>query len=133
MIKNLKKLVTCICIVLVLFNFMLHTATFAKDVDDIKSNYKDSFTSSEDKLAAVLSGIAGVLTWIPRAMIIAGASIIQIIGSSAANIVGETDAGAKAADITLSPDDVIFNKINLTSIDFFNYSRNVRWKCYIRN
>ena len=31
MVKILKKLVTCICIVLVLFNFMLHTATFAED------------------------------------------------------------------------------------------------------
>ena len=120
MVKFFKKLLICICIMLVISNFIVNTFTFADEAEDFKSSTQDSDSTIGDKLTDVLSGIVGLLTWFPRVMTIGGMSIIQVVGAGVANMAGEITG--EDIGLTLSPDDVIFNKIHLTSIDFFDMS-----------
>ena len=127
MVKFFKKLITCICIILVISNFMMPNVNFADDsvdaiVEKIKKNHQELIAdgSTGDKIAAVFSGIAGILAWGFTLPIIATTTIIQVVTDGIAKMTGKTAAAAGSTDFTFSADDVLFNKINLTSIDFFD-------------
>lgn len=125
MVKTLKKMLICICIIMVLLNFTLEIPSLAKTASEIVESAKITYDNTAgfsigDRLLNSLSGIAGVLITIPKLAAAAVATIIQSISVGIARMAGA--APDAKTGMTLSPDDILFNKINLTSIDFFNTS-----------
>ncbi|MGN1299362.1 MAG: hypothetical protein ACI4UE_05215 [Candidatus Scatovivens sp.] len=121
MIKILKKLLVCICIALIIINFTANGLSFAalddkgiaeKVEEDLQDKNSGEFGETVTK---ILSGIVGILWWQVKIPAIAVVGVIQAIGGSVARSAGT----ATGTGILLSPDDIIFNRIYLTDINFF--------------
>lgn len=126
MVKNLKKFLICISILLILFNSVVGNLALAADyTDDVKSGFQEGSQDGNGgegigtKLAKIMSGLVGLITWIPRAMAVGGITAVQAIAASVAKMAGETNPDPDNPLITLTPDDILFNKITLTDINFF--------------
>lgn len=122
MVKVLKKILLCMCIALILMNFTMCDMSFATEEDNIVNKAKTWYgytaeASIGTRIANGLSGIAGILMTGPKLMAVAIAQIVQTIGAGIANI---GRASGESMIIALTPDDILFNEISLTSIDFFN-------------
>lgn len=124
--KILKKLLICICIFLTLFNFVLseNTQVEATDLDSLVGNISSGVGAD---IADILSGIVGLLTWGLRLPFAITPLIFQSVGGLVAGMEGTIDIDGNPVsfgfeDLFLTPATVIFNRINLTSIDFFNLS-----------
>ena len=131
--KILKKLLICICLFLTLFNFsILNNNVMA--AGDSAGDIATSISSEDDvgaKITKVLSGIVGILTWGFRLPLAVGPLILQSVGGVVAGMEGTTTGSFSATDIFLTPETVIFNKINLTSIDFFTMPSDTNSATYI--
>ena len=123
-----KKFVICILVLLIIFNFVIAPAgkiniVYADGEDDDTSETSgdtedESTVESEtnNALGKVLNGIAGILTWIPRAMMVASGAALQLVGYAVLDSAG--DDGSTSA-LTLTPFDIFFNKFTLTNINIF--------------
>ncbi len=128
--KTLKKLLVCILIVLVLNNFFFNNISFAAD---------DPFG---EWLADMLGAVVGLLTWPVRMIALACAWAIDGVTTNIAllegyvdengNIVESNPYGADEFD-TLTPFHILFNKIALLDVNFFNILDNGSVVSTIRN
>ena len=122
MVKVLKKVLFCICITLILMNFIMYNTSFAAPGDSLAEKVKTTYNNTAGisigkRITSGLSGIAGILFGVFKLPAIALAQIVQTVGAGVANI---GRASGESIIIALTPDDIIFNEISLTSIDFFN-------------
>ena len=133
MIKNLKRLLICMCILLIIFYNFIGNLSLAEETDyseSIQEQMQQEDSEEDDDggvnivkaLGKVMSGLVGLITWIPRAMAVGGITAVQTIAASVAKMAGETNPDPDNPLITLTPDDILFNKITLTDINFFNTS-----------
>lgn len=128
--KTLKKLLICILIVLILNNFFFNNISFAAD---------DPFG---EWLADMLGAVVGLLTWPVRMIALACAWAIDGVTTNIAllegyvdqdgNIVETNPYGADEFD-TLTPFHILFNKIALLDVNFFNILDNGSVVSSIRN
>ena len=115
--KILKKILICSCLFLILFNFMMIESNYV--YAGFADNMKNMFTGDPefdigDAVTSLLSGIVGLLTWTMRLPFAVTPIIVQSIGAAIAQM-----DGSDSTFLILTPYHIIFNKINLTSIDFF--------------
>ena len=144
MIKGvLKKILICILISIIMFNFGITSVTFAapvtperiddfaetpevpEDEEDEESDGAGSGTSvaeieeqQNNRLDGVLDGIAGILTWFYRAYAWTISSVLNLETYAIAVSAGKNDSDALSLFIT--PFDIIFNRFILTDINIFN-------------
>lgn len=128
--KTLKKLLVCILIVLILNNFFFNNISFAAD---------DSFG---EWLADMLGAVVGLLTWPIRMIALACAWAIDGVTTNVALLEGYVDANGNIVETnpygadefkTLTPFHILFNKIALLDVNFFNILDNGSVVSNIRN
>lgn len=127
--KNvLKKLLICICLFIIVFNFIMIEsnyvyASFDSDAGTVftpSSSGGGASNTIADTITSTLSGIVGLLTWVMRLPFAVAPIIVQSIGSAVAQMDGRPSG--VSGFVFLTPYHIIFNEINLTSIDFFTLS-----------
>ena len=120
--KVLKKLLICICLFLILFNFMMIESNYvyaAVSVNSFTTETGNIFSGLGEDITSLLSGLVGVLTWIQRLPLALAPMLLQGVAGLVGNMQGTTDG---STIILLTPYEILFNKLHLTSIDFFNLS-----------
>ena len=98
-----KKSLICILITLLVFNFCLNPfqVVYAGDV--------------MDAIEGVFDGLVGLLTWVPRAIVIATIAGIHSMISAIGSIGSE-----KTFDL-ITPFDIFFNEVDITYVPFFDF------------
>lgn len=110
----LKKIIICILIVLMINNFFMSNLSFA-----------DSGAAG-DTLNDMLSTVVGMLTYPFRIIAVAFAYGIDVLVAGIAYSEGKIDASGNVVDAgainTITPFDILFNKVALLDINFFDVS-----------
>lgn len=128
--KTLKKLLICILIALIINNFFFNNISFAAD---------DPFG---EWLADMLGAVVGLLTWPIRMVALACAWAIDGVTTNIALLEGYVDANGNIVESnpygadefkTLTPFHILFNKIALLDVNFFNILDNGSVVSNIRN
>lgn len=112
-----KKLISCLLILTLLFNFLGNTTVLA--IYDTSEEEEQIFQA--DTNMDVLDGIIGVLTWIPRVILLlipmAVQGLTSLVGIGEGYTAG-TGEEWKGSWFTVAH--ILFNKINLTDINIFD-------------
>ena len=112
-----KKLISCLLILTLLFNFLGNTTVLA--IYDTQEEEEQIFQA--DTNMDVLDGIIGVLTWIPRVILLlipmAVQGLTSLVGIGEGYTAG-TGEEWKGSWFTVAH--ILFNKINLTDINIFD-------------
>ena len=112
-----KKLISCLLILTLLFNFLGNTTVLA--TYDTQEEEEQIFQA--DTNMDVLDGIIGVLTWIPRVILLlipmAVQGLTSLVGIGEGYTAG-TGEEWKGSWFTVAH--ILFNKINLTDINIFD-------------
>ena len=110
-----KKLIICLLVFVLLFNFTLQVqaASSAGVAGQIV-----------DFIGSIADGIAGVMTWVYRIMLLAGEAAVLTLMTSIATIFGYVDEYGNVPKnpteiVFFTPDDIFFNKILLTDANVF--------------
>lgn len=125
--KNVKKILLSFIISILMFNFICsnvvnatsntNASTNASDTAEVKSEQEFSlnfnFTSS-------LDGLVGIFTIFERVKIVILGGVFQYLGTLVGESAGTT-YNANALTI-ITPEDILFNKLAITDINFFNIS-----------
>ena len=117
-----KKIIICLCIFLLLFNFMVasvNNVSIAATNTEEPSNEKiaaDAEEEADSLLGGFLNGLAGILTWIPRALINVCSMLCQTLAYFVVDTAGHGD---NEVSTLLTPFDIFFNKFTLTNINIF--------------
>ena len=112
--KIFKKLLICILIVLVLNNFFIGSAS--------NPFIPVSYASTGDFITGILGSVVGLLTLPIRLVAIGIAFAVNTLMAGVAYIEGAEDGTAsdEGSHTSLTPYDVLFNKIKLININFFD-------------
>ena len=128
--KTLKKLLVCVLIVLMINNFFFNNISFAAD------------GSFGEWLEDMLSAVVGLLTWPIRIVALACAWAIDGLTTNVALLEGYVDPSGNIVESnpyvdddfsTLTPFHILFNKIALLDVNFFNILDNGSVVSNIRN
>lgn len=112
-----KKLISCLLILTLLFNFLGNTTVLA--IYDTPEEEEQIFQA--DTNMDVLDGIIGVLTWIPRVILLLIPMAVQGLTSLVGIGEGYTaGTGEKWKGSWFTVAHILFNKINLTDINIFD-------------
>ena len=108
MTKKKKKIVYAICIItLILITiFAISTTTYAADWD---------LQIGEEDGTNVADGLAGILTYGAKAIVLVILIVIKFLLSGIVS-----SGGGAGFTVDLTPADIIFNKLPITTINFFN-------------
>ena len=117
-----KKLIICLCVFLLLFNFLMasvNTVSLAATTED-PTNTADMAADAEEEadslMGGFLNGLAGILTWIPRALMNICSMLCQTLAYFVIDTAGH---GENQVSTFLTPFDIFFNKFTLTNINIF--------------
>lgn len=115
-----KKLIICLLVFLLLFNFLIGSVSkvnvvFADDPPSDNEVAQDAEEEADNLLGGFLNGLAGILTWIPRALINVCSMLCQTLAYFVINTAGNTGDVSP----TITPFDIFFNKFTLTNINIF--------------
>ena len=111
--RFLKKSLVCILIILLLMNFT--------SASIMNYSYADEggFLFAVDSM---FTGLIGLITWIPRAIIMALLTGVNVLISGFARLgIGSVDPLAGMVDVFITPFHVFFNKIPILDVNFFNF------------
>ena len=114
-----KILIIIVCIVTML-NIVLPNITYVVYAENttVTEAQKEEIRSTEgyeSKLGQFFDGIAGLLTWPLRLLILACGYVVRLITGGIASIAGGE------FNINISPQDILFDKLQITDINFFNF------------
>lgn len=114
--KNLKKILVCILICFVINNFFISNLAFADDAKD-----DNAFA---DWLEGILGAVIGLLTYPIRLIAVGIGFAIEIVTTLVAYTEGTIDSSGNidpdgSKDI-ITPFDILFNKVAIVDIDFFD-------------
>lgn len=113
-----KKLIICLMVFLLLFNFMISSVdnrnvVLAATNEEIA---QDAEEEADSLLGGFLNGLAGILTWIPKALI---NICSMLLGTLSYFIIDTAGHGDNEVSVFLTPFDIFFNKFTLTNINIF--------------
>lgn len=129
--RFLKKSLISILIVLVVFNFL---------VNPFQVSYAGIFDAVGDAVSTIGSGLVGILTWVPRVLLlgVVGGLHVLVSGLAAIGRVATFGDGGPSAtvmhswkdaplnvsyeNLQITPFHIFFNKIELVDINFFDFS-----------
>ena len=109
--RFLKKCLISICIVLALSNFIIGIPIMPGAT---------VYAADGDILESVLGGIVGVLTWVPRALTMMVSMGINTIASGLYKLGLVSGHSDEAREFFITPYHVLFNKMEIVNINFFN-------------
>ena len=115
--RILKKLLICILILFILNNFII--GNFPNNI-----SYAGE-SKAEELLVDLLGTVVGLLTWPMRLVAMALGMAVNTLMGTVAYIEGgvsETGKVIESGVKTLVPFDVLFNRINLLNINFFDFN-----------
>ncbi len=126
--KNLNKLAWCIVVFITLTNLItslfstsantVYATDTTESIENIDENADDDsiFDGIGSFIGVTADGVVGILTLLARIPVLLYALSVASLMTGIANIGGSKIKGL------LTPDDLFFNRVGLTEIDFFNFS-----------
>ncbi len=113
--KKTLKIISIIIAAILLIACMTMVSQAAGATPDEENTFLDG-------VALVADGLVGILLLPLKIFIIIIGTVIRAIAGGIALIGGTNGLGNTLDTIMLSPEDIIFNKVNLTSVDVFDFS-----------
>lgn len=119
--SKFKKLIIILMVFIICFNISFPLLSYSANID-IEKDFKDADSTWSDVGGAVLDGIVGIITWIPRA-------ILAVLGLVGQTILTQL-CGFDEAGFTLTAEDILFtgssrdDQVNLLNINFFDFNGN---------
>ncbi len=132
--RKFQRLTWCIVIFITLINLIMalfstsvnvvlatDNTSNADTVESLDENAEEDtvFTKTTSGLIGFLDGVAGVMFWVVRIAIFLVGSALEGILTGIAKVGGSSIQGF------LTPDDIFFNRVGITEIDFFNFAGEV--------
>ena len=115
--RSLFKTLAIIICALTLLNFVLPNITSITYAETAAQQEEAKETEGhESLLGTIADGIAGILTWPIRLLIIAFGEAVRLVIGGIASVCGGQ------FNINISPEDILFNKLAITDINFFDMS-----------
>ena len=115
--RSLFKTLAIIICALTLLNFVLPNITSITYAETAAQQAEARETEGhESLLGTIADGIAGILTWPIRLLIIAFGEAVRLVIGGIASVCGGQ------FNINISPEDILFNKLAITDINFFDMS-----------
>ncbi len=118
-----RKILSIVIIFLLLFNFIIASSVHASDVELETPEEKEEREQMEEADAGggFLDGVVGILTWFLRLILRTIASAAMTLTAFVAKSDGLQE-GAQLTEGNITPADIIFNRLNIVDINFFNIS-----------
>ncbi len=122
--RSLFKILTIIVCIVTMLNIVLPNITYVVYADNttVTEAQKEETKATEgyeSALGAVVDGVAGLLTWPLRLLILAFGYVVRLITGGIASIAGGE------FNINISPQDILFDKLQITDINFFNFDNSL--------
>ena len=122
--RSLFKILTIAICIVTMLNIVLPSVSYVVYADDTNTTEAQKeetrATEGEDRgCGQRMDGIAGLLTWPLRMLILAfGYAIRLVIGGIASIAGGEFN-------LNISPNDILFDKLEITDVNFFNFDNSL--------
>ena len=117
--KSVFKILTIIICSLILLNFVLPNVTSFVYAETAAQQEETREASGHDTLlGAVADGVVGLLTWPLRVLIVIFGEAMRLVIGGIASVSGGQ------FNINISPEDILFNQLAITDINFFDFSTN---------
>ncbi len=123
--RTLEKMLICILIFILLFNFLLTSVTYADPPEDdeegevvVTTSVEENEEKHNNRLEDANSGLAGILLMLIRLSMYIPAMIVNLETYAVAISAGKADTDPLSVFIT--PFDIIFNRFTLTDINIFS-------------
>lgn len=116
--KKYLKIISIVILAILLIICMTMISKAAGPSVDEENSFMDNALSVG---GTIVDGIVGLLLTPLKIFIVIIGTVIRAISGGIA-LIGGTSLSGTIDTIMLSPEDIIFNKINLTSIDIFDFS-----------
>ncbi len=118
--KSVFKILTIIICSLILLNFVLPNVTSFVYAETAAQQEETREASGHDTLlGAVADGVVGLLTWPLRVLIVIFGEAMRLVIGGIASVSGGQ------FNINISPEDILFNKLQITDINFFDFNNNL--------
>lgn len=130
--RRFKKLASCIIVFITLINLFTSlfatpatvvqatgntsSATVVNEIDEEELESDGVLTSALSVVGTGVDGLVGILSKVPQIMFLLMGMAFQGLIGQIAKIGGDKIEGF------LTPDDILFNRVGITEIDFFNFS-----------
>ena len=122
--RSLFKILTIAICIVTMLNIVLPSVSYVVYADDTNTTeaQKEETRATEgyeSGFGQIMDGIAGLLTWPLRMLILAfGYAIRLVIGGIASIAGGEFN-------LNISPNDILFDKLEITDVNFFNFDNSL--------
>ena len=130
--RRFKKLASCIIVFITLINLFnslfatpatvvqatgnTSSATVVNEIDEEELESDGVLTSALSVIGTGVDGLVGILSKIPQIMFL-------LIGMAFQGLIGQiAKIGGDKIEGFLTPDDILFNRVGITEIDFFNFT-----------
>ena len=121
--RNLFKILTIIVCIVTMLNIVLPNITYVVYADNTTNTATTEAQKEEAKatekyeswLGGLVDGVAGLLTWPLRLLILSVGYVVRLIVGGIASIAGGE------FNINISPQDILFDKLEITDVNFFNF------------
>ena len=123
--RSLFKILTIAICIVTMLNIVLPSITYvvyADNTTNTTSAQRKEIRATEkyeSLFGQVMDGIAGLLTWPLRMLILAFGYAVRLVIGGIASI-----AGGKF-DLNISPYDILFDKLEITDVNFFNFDNSL--------
>lgn len=122
--RSLFKILTIAICIVTMLNIVLPSVNYVVYADDTETTeaQKEETRATEGYetgFGQIMDGIAGLLTWPLRMLILAfGYAVRLVIGGIASIAGGEFN-------LNISPNDILFDKLEITDVNFFNFDNSL--------
>ena len=122
--RSLFKILTIAICIVTMLNIVLPSVNYVVYADDTNTTeaQKEETRATEgyeSGFGQIMDGIAGLLTWPLRMLILAfGYAVRLVIGGIASIAGGEFN-------LNISPNDILFDKLEITDVNFFNFDNSL--------
>lgn len=125
--RSLFKILTIIVCIVTMLNIVLPNITYVVYADNTTNTatteaQKEEVKATEEYeswLGGLVDGVAGLLTWPLRLLILSFGYVIRLIVGGVASIAGGE------FNINISPQDILFDKLEITDVNFFNFDNSL--------
>ncbi len=122
--RSLFKILTITICIITMLNFVLPNVmcvVYADNTTNTTTSAQKEENSVVEKIegfiGGVADGVAGLLTWPLRILIVAFGYALRLVIGGIASIAGGQ------FDINISPQDILFDKLEITDVNFFSFKR----------
>ena len=122
--RSLFKILTIAICIVTMLNVVLPSINYVVYADNTNTTEAQKAETRategyESGFGQIMDGIAGLLTWPLRMLILAfGYAVRLVIGGIASIAGGEFD-------LNISPNDILFDKLEITDVNFFNFDNSL--------